>query len=744
VRLVNPCPPLPLVESLVSLMNRYAKANYYREANWLESLLPTPTRENLNLLQRADHFARLAELTGWTVGALQGLTLHRFAPCYALPSEQPWQGDTSSLDTMPQWDHSGLALYVHGQLTSKLCPLCWRKHRAIVLPWSLRHVTTCPVHQVLLVDHCSCCGQPLRANWMRNSCRNCKQRLTNLPTISFAGHAASEAITRLIWSALGCYDEPYLPPSLHLPSGHLLQSVCAPAVLQFFWHFGQLLIRRDPQSPLFDSSLLLPGTSWTKPPAFLRQASVAEVHGVLTALWRLLDGWPQTWEMTLERIVEIEGPFATDAPERLPHLLTTQFGAPEFAWMYRGWEDFMWKHRGRTASLYPWFRHWRRTQQQQEVRLRHPLLSQREAARRLHVGERALKRFLELERLRTPPPLPDSAMVLRHWRLIEAESVEEMQHTLESELTLEQAATACGITEEAVVALVKAGLLPAIRGPALDHTPVWAFTQQGIQEALTRLIGHLPVCTAEIAENNDLLTLGQALRVVSGAGIRLPTLLQAVQKGQVAGLRLTNEVTLSILRFERAKLLEYLEEHRPPEREDMLSIQEVRRTLHCSATTLRRWRANRLLVPHQESMIGNKRSWWYRRQDVMAFAERYITASEAAALLGCTDLTVQRWTRAGMLPAITGPGIDGGHAYRFDKAALQQWRAERMTSHEVEQLLRISKPTLHRWIQEGKLTPLVEGKGKHRWFARSEIIHHQRSKELASSNRIAASAHAGD
>jgi len=736
MRLVNPCKPLPLVESLVSLMNRHAKANYYREANWLESLLPTPTRENLNLLQQADHFARLAELTGWTVEELQGLTLHRFAPCYVLPSQQPWQGDPSSPNIMTQWDNSGLALYVHGQLTSKLCPLCWREHRAILLPWSLRHVTTCPAHQILLVDRCSRCGQPLQANWMRNRCRNCKQRLSALPTLSFAGHAASEAVTRLIWSALGCSDEPYLPPSLTLPSGHLLQSICAPAALQFLWHFGQLLIRRDPQSPLFDPALLLAGTSWTKPPTILRQASVAEVHGVLTALWRLLDGWLQTWEMTLERIVEIEGPFATDAPERLPHLLTTQFGAPEFAWMYRGWEDFMWKHRGRTASLYPWFRHWRHTQQQQETRLAHPLLTQREAARRLHVGERALKRFLELERLRTPPlPLPDSAASLRQWRLIEAESVEEMQHTLKSELTLDQAATACGITEEAVVALVKAGLLPATRGPALDHASVWAFTEQGIREALTNLIGHLPVCAAEAAQKNDLLALTQALRVVSGAGIQLPFLLEAVQTGQLACLRLTDEVTLSVLRFERSKLLEYLEERRPPEREDLFSIQEVRRTLHCSATTLRRWDSGKLLVPCQEGMIGNKRSWWYRRQDVMTFAERYITVPEAASLLGCTDLTIQRWTRAGVLSAITGPGIDGGHVYRFDKAALQQWRSERMTSHEVEQFLGISKPTLHRWAQEGKLTPLVEGKGKHRWFALSEITRYRdfRNSEVPSS-----------
>lgn len=141
-------------------------------------------------------------------------------------------------------------------------------------------------------------------------------------------------------------------------------------------------------------------------PALLRQASVAEVHGVLTELWQLLDGWPHTWEMTLERLVELEGPFATDAPQRLPHLLTTQFRAPEFAWLYRGWEDFMWKYRSSKASLYPWLRHWRRTQQAQEAHLGHALLSRREAARHLHVGERAVQRYLALDQVQSPPVPP--------------------------------------------------------------------------------------------------------------------------------------------------------------------------------------------------------------------------------------------------------------------------------------------------------------------------------------------------
>jgi DNA-binding transcriptional MerR regulator len=93
-----------------------------------------------------------------------------------------------------------------------------------------------------------------------------------------------------------------------------------------------------------------------------------------------------------------------------------------------------------------------------------------------------------------------------------------------------------------------------------------------------------------------------------------------------------------------------------------------------SARTLQRWHASKLLVPSQERTIGTKKHWQYRRQDVLTFAERYIPVREASALLGCTSLTLQSWTRGGILPAVSGPHIDGAYRYRFDKAVLMQWR----------------------------------------------------------------------
>ena len=44
------------------------------------------------------------------------------------------------------------------------------------------------------------------------------------------------------------------------------------------------------------------------------------------------------------------------------------------------------------------------------------------------------------------------------------------------------------------------------------------------------------------------------------------------------------------------------------------------------------------------------------------------------------------------------------------------------TAGEAAEWLGISKPTLHRWVSQGKLSPLTGGKGKLRWFAKEEIV----------------------
>jgi hypothetical protein len=158
--------------------------------------------------------------------------------------------------------------------------------------------------------------------------------------------------------------------------------------------------------------------------------------------------------------------------------------------------------------------------------------------------------------------------------------------------------------------------------------------------------------------------------MVSATALSIRDVLQAIQAGQLPSFRASDVLTLTTLRFERTHLETLVALHRQPERNQLVTLEDVRRILHCGAQTLWRWHATKLLMPCQENLVGAKRRWWYRREDVGAFAEHYITTKEAASLVGCSELTVQSWARAGTISAASGPGIDGCHSYRCEKAQL--------------------------------------------------------------------------
>ena len=71
---------------------------------------------------------------------------------------------------------------------------------------------------------------------------------------------------------------------------------------------------------------------------------------------------------------------------------------------------------------------------------------------------------------------------------------------------------------------------------------------------------------------------------------------------------------------------------------------------------------------------------------------------------------------------MTGPDIDGSHTYRFEREALVQWRYERLTVGEAAALLGVSRSTIDRWAREGKLEPLRDMGGKQRWFSRRALL----------------------
>jgi excisionase family DNA binding protein len=539
----------------------------------------------------------------------------------------------------------------------------------------------------------------------------CDTHISNLTALSLADHPASLALSRLVWSAFECSNELFPPRDLPLSDDHPVWEMKGPTFLRWLWHGAQMIAVRDPRNPLFDAKHLLTGTSWTEPPKTLRLGSVATVHGALCAMWRFLQYWPETWETTLDRIVTLEDNL-TIGKTRFPAIIAQDFQGSEWSWLHQGWMAFMRARMYSTARVYPWLRYYRAIQQD-TLPLSPPALSQREAAQQLGIGEETLKRLIDTDKLKTTMLREGNGQ--RQWQLIEAESLRQLQLVREQHLTLAQAAAYLGVSEEQVVALVAAGMLAAESGPLIDSTTIWRFIPELLQEILTSWVGHLPAQVCPIDE--PTMYIDRVQRILSGARVRLPKLLLAMQQGDLPAFRSLSVVSLATVWYRQVDVLAYLAQQRRSSGKDLLSVNEVCQRLHCKPVTLRYLYAAGLLIPFTDDTDLKDVRHQYAEEDVATFLERYITSAQAAIVLGVTRLTVQNWVRSGRLKARTGPDI----AYRFDKTELLRWRYERMTFGEAMQLLGVSKSTLHRWVVRGELIPLEDMGGKQRWFRRTDV-----------------------
>lgn len=362
------CPPKPL-ESLESFLERVAKEMSYTEKNWLETL-PTPLGlHQPNLFRAQATFRTLAELMtdlDLDVETLFLMTLHRFASVFYLPETWPrWPGEYDDFPA-PLWEAGGLERFVHGRGHGKVCPLCWREQPAVLLPWSLRPITACLKHQIMLVDYCHAGQHDLMVDQRRGCCATCGCALDELPVRAWPVPEESQELTHLLWTAVGCGAERFPPQNLALGAQSPLRQMHPAAFLHFLWQMGHLLVTRDPDNPLFVGSGAEPEKQRELThQTMLGQVNVETVHTILIAMVRLLKGWPHRWYEVLERIIQQEDPLTTTSGTCFPAVLMDRFPTQDFLWLHQGWSDFLWRARGRFRQLAPWLLYWRSTPKEQ-------------------------------------------------------------------------------------------------------------------------------------------------------------------------------------------------------------------------------------------------------------------------------------------------------------------------------------------------------------------------------------------
>jgi hypothetical protein len=173
-------PPLPMRarplpwEDLPSLLTRTAHRMGYEDPRWIVSpeQRSSPLRlSDLSALSRKADYDFLEQLLLLDEETLYHLTLHRFTPSLSM-SEQQSKHFEADCVPRPLLSPALLRKFFLPASSTKVCPLCLsEKEPYDRLHWKCRFVSSCPEHDVLLLDSCPACAAPIAS--MRASLTRC-------------------------------------------------------------------------------------------------------------------------------------------------------------------------------------------------------------------------------------------------------------------------------------------------------------------------------------------------------------------------------------------------------------------------------------------------------------------------------------------------------------------------------------------------------------------------------------------
>jgi len=713
-------------ESAQSLFERLQDLNSYRGTSpwWRDGNIVPDAVGPANLYRSAATYEALARLTDLDIGTLVGTTLHRFVPAYHTPAGlarlRRLEGDLPR--PFPLWEPGRAVVYAHDQVEgtiSKACPHCWRTTRVAQLPWALRQVTTCPEHGLLL-DRCAGCGRRLRLRLATGRCVACGAEVATMDAGQGVVDADDGELTMAVWGALGCGDSSLPPPMAHGDTDNPLGHMTPPGLLLYVWEAGPLLARRDPGHPLFGAAL-------RRPPTF-RKYDVRVAHALMRGAWRTLSDWPRAFHASLARIAAREGARRMN-PFSFPRMLFARLppGDPAFAWLHEAFADFVHAHLGRSPGVAAWYPVYR------DVLAtvgdaRPSLMTRREAAASLGIGRKWLQRYINAGEIEARHATGRGAFPT--W-VVDSREVERLADVRGAPLTVEQAATHLGVGRDMVGALAEAGLIRVAQLRAVDGAVITIYRADFLDLSLGDLLGHLPVrpCPKGAGPGGQVLRLRGVQALLREQGGRLPELLRAVRDGALPASRATGDsLALADLWWERPDIVRYLQSLRPGEDAARYGEREVALLFGVTLRVLRRWRDAGLLRPVATpegagaARGGRAPERVYDRGAVDAFRARYATLIEAAALVGITTQTLQRWADRGQAPGTRVHNVPYHDGILYDQRAIEEFKATRVTAEEAGVLLGILPRTFNKWAKAGRITPVTEGIARDRLYDRAEIL----------------------
>jgi hypothetical protein len=529
----------------------------------------------------------------------------------------------------------------------RVCPECLSESQYCRKQWDFSAVTSCPIHQIMLVEECPECGNPI--TWFRKSVSQCRCG-SDWRQIQTACLPETETVvSRLIYKGfrIPC-------PQINTPEGNNpLYNIDLPSLLS-----GLFLIASQQEGHCADTTgkHIVPG-----------RTSV-EVHRRLLRAFSVFDNWPANFYEFLDYVSST---------------CTSAKSATGLARVFGALHDRLYDPQSLPAVCGDLLRkqfenyvldHWERGYvcSNQWFNLRGDKYISRSAAGAiLNLDGFLLDGLISQGKIKG---LIRSSGRRRIF-IVEAASVMTFKAERERYFPLKKTSKLLGIKQMDVLRLVDNSLLNAARGPLIDNHDTWQFEKATIDDFLsavfTRIVKLKPRLRCGLCGFNDVL--GSLTIALSSVGWSVHHLIEDILDGVITPrAEAPSKSGLARLLFSKQEIDQYLKTKLSGKSDETFQLDAGGRALPFKARTFH-FLARKKLIETKVKTHKGLRCRIITYDAVLAFTSRYVAAARVAREVGTRTEHLIQALKSHKICPISGPAIDGGPQYflrRTDLATL--------------------------------------------------------------------------
>jgi len=612
-------------------------------------------------------FQRIATLTSVNISDIYASSNHHFAEVLTPPEHSIELIEITSGMLVPLFTYALVAKQLRPAHAGQFCPDCLKEAAYHRLVWMPIAVSACLEHSCLLLDRCQQCDKKVSIlEIVEMRCRKCKSNLTEagvLPLDNDAGLAYQRVIQSWLLNNTMLSNATHLSPEGQPRVLYRVLDGLQWATRMLAWAEWSYLHRINGD---FDMAILQPGKGQNRITPY-------ESYRLYTTAFRGITNWPEGFYEFLRayRMQQQSGKLLSGGPKADLGNLYTQWlqdywQHPAFEFVHKAFEHYFIA----TYSLSSAVARTNLCQGIPGIAEQLSGVSIAEAARLLEVTPKMIDILLRTGKLTLQ--FSNSTGKQKH-RFVNRVEVLELRGQWNELVNRAEAAEWLGISKRMIIDLVKVGLLVVERNPG-EGFPHWAFNKSALVDCMEKVLNCVESCSPDkIGEKDSFVDLPGAARLLFVLGLNAASILSYVAEGKLqAYYRVDQDLKLGLLLFDRSDIQQSIQAIKSEN--GWINREDVTELLKVKDITLARWVKFGLISP--AAVCGSAQ--YFVRESVEKFVADHIKTEEAANLLGVSKLIVQMWARQGKLTeaCVSGPNVDGYHAYIFNKEKLSHWHRD--------------------------------------------------------------------